>query len=334
MVAHPGEPLQVRWPLLLSVGAALLTLCLKGIAAWQTGSVGLLSDALESLVNLTAAAVAYAVIWYASRPADRTHAFGHEKIEYFASGLEGVLIILAGVGTALYAVQRWRQPLPLYQLEIGLLISIAAAVINWLAARILLAEARRIGSIVLESDGQHLMTDVWTTAAVVTGLLLVLTTELTWIDPLLALGVSTHIIWTGGHLLVRSFHGLMDRALPEAEQERIRQVLLQHLPSQAAFHMLRTRRAGQRRFVEFHLLLPGETSIRTGHQLVHTLEEALQRQFPGTQVMAHLEPIEESCSWETEELARLGEVAAAWSPRSVKPQSSDASPDWSDLKTS
>jgi len=310
-MAENREPVQVRWPLVLSIGAAVLTLVLKGIAAWWTGSVGLLSDALESLVNLTAAATAYVVVWYASRPADRTHAFGHEKIEYFSSGMEGALIVAAGVGTAAYALQRWWQPLPLHGLEVGTIIGAIAAVINWLVARVLLQEARRIGSIVLEADGRHLLSDVWTSAAVLAGLLLVLWTDWTWIDPLLALGVSLHIIGTGSELVLRSFHGLMDRALPEAEQEQIRHILCQQLQGQeAAFHMLRTRRAGQRRFVEFHLLLPGATPIRLGHQLVHILEEALRRAFPGMEVMAHLEPIEDSCSWEQDELARLGEVTA------------------------
>jgi cation diffusion facilitator family transporter len=309
VMAENREPVQVRWPLVLSVGAAVLTLALKAVAAWWTDSVGLLSDALESLVNLTAAATAYVVVWYASRPADRTHAFGHEKIEYFSSGLEGALIVAAGVATAAYALQRWWQPVPLQGLEVGTIIGAIAALINWLVARVLLLEARRIGSIVLEADGRHLMSDVWTSAAVLAGLLLVLWTDWTWIDPLLALGVSLNIIWTGGELVVRSFHGLMDRALPEVEQEQIRQILRQQLQDhEATFHMLRTRRAGQRRFVEFHLLLPGATPIRWGHQLVHTLEQALRREFPGMEVMVHLEPIEESCSWEKEELARLGET--------------------------
>ncbi|MBA2227472.1 cation diffusion facilitator family transporter [Thermogemmata fonticola] len=317
-MADNREPVQVRWPLVLSIGAAVLTLALKAGAAWWTGSVGLLTDALESLVNLTAAATAYIVVWYAARPADRTHAFGHEKIEYFSSGLEGVLIGVAGIGTAAYALQRWWQPVPLQGLETGTIIGAIAAAINWLVARVLLQEARRIGSIVLEADGRHLMSDVWTSAAVLAGLLLVLWTGWTWIDSLLALGVSLNIIWTGSELVVRSFHGLMDRALPEAEQERIREVLRQQLGDrEATFHMLRTRRAGQRRFVEFHLLLPGATPIRAGHQLVHSLEEALRREFPGTEVMVHLEPIEESCSWEKEELARLGEVTE---PNSTKGQ--------------
>ena len=308
-MADHRKPVQLRWPLVLSVGAAVLTLALKAGAAWWTGSVGLLTDTLESLVNLTAGVTAYIVVWYAARPADRTHAFGHEKIEYFSSGLEGVLIGVAGLGTAAYALQRWWQPVPLQGLETGTIVGAIAAAINWLVARVLLREARRIGSIVLEAHGQHLMSDVWTSAAVLAGLLLVLWTGWTWIDSLLALGVSLNIIWTGSELVVRSFHGLMDRALPEAEQERIREVLRRQLwDREATFHMLRTRRAGQRRFVEFHLLLPGDTPIRLGHQLVHTLEESLRCEFPGMDVMVHLEPIEESCSWEKEELARLGEA--------------------------
>ncbi len=312
-------PIQIRWPIGLSIAAALATMALKVGAAWITGSVGLLADALESLINLLAAATAYGVLWYASRPADKTHTFGHEKIEYFASGLEGGLILLAGAGTILYAVRRWLQPQPLQELEWGTAIAAAAAIINLVVARILLYHGRRTGSIVLEADGKHLMSDVWTSAGVLAGLALVLATGLEWLDPLLAVAVGANIAWTGLELIWRSFQGLMDHALPAAEQEQIRSIIRGHLPTPGDFHMLRTRRSGQRRFAEFHLLLPGDTPVRTAHEIAHRIEHHLRQQFPGIEVMAHVEPIEEACAWETEQLRQLGESppappAPSWPP--------------------
>jgi cation diffusion facilitator family transporter len=302
-------PTHPRWPVALSVGAALVTVGMKGTAYGVTGSVGLLSDALESLVNLAAAATAYAALWYASRPADRTHAFGHSKIEYFSSGLEGVLIVLAGLGTAAYAVRRLLHPEPLTNLELGTAIALAASAVNLVVARVLLYHGRKHHSIVLEADGKHLMADVWTSVGVVGGLGLVLLTGLTWLDPVLAVAVGLNILWTGGELVARSFNGLMDHALPTAERDQIRTVIAAHLPPGSAFHMLRTRRAGARRFAEFHLLVDGDLTVRAAHHLAHEVSAALSAALPGLEVTVHVEPVDEKASWEGEELERLGEPA-------------------------
>lgn len=298
----------LRWPILLSILAAVITIGMKGVAYALTGSVGLLSDTLEGLVNLVAALTALFAVWYASRPADPSHAFGHEKFEYFSSGLEGVLIIIAGLGTAGYAIRRLIVPGVLTDLEIGTVIGLAAAGVNLVVARILLRVGRQHESIVLEADGQHLMADVWTSVGVLGGLTLVIFTGLEWLDPVLAIIVGMNIIWTGSELVGRSFNGLMDHALPTAEQEQIRAVIAAHLPTAAAFHMLRTRRAGQRRFVEFHLLVDGDLTVRAGHHLAHEVEAALVTAMPGLEVMIHVEPVDELRSWEGEQLKRLGET--------------------------
>jgi cation diffusion facilitator family transporter len=301
-------PRHLRWPIALSIGAALVTIGMNGTAYAVTGSVGLFSDALESVVNLVAAVTAYAVLWYAARPADPSHAYGHEKIEYFSSGLEGSLIILAGLGTAAYAVRRLLQPEPLSHLELGTVIGLAASAVNLVAARVLLHYGRKHDSIVLEADGKHLMADVWTSVGVIAGLGLVILTGYAWLDPILAIAVAANIVWTGGELVVRSFNGLMDHALPAAEQEQIRAVVAVNLPPGAAFHMLRTRQAGARRFAEFHLLVDGDLTVRAAHHVAHAVEAALVAAMPGLEVTIHVEPVDEEESWEGEELRRLGEV--------------------------
>jgi cation diffusion facilitator family transporter len=301
-------PRHLRWPIALSIGAALVTIGMKGTAYGVTGSVGLFSDALESLVNLLAAVTAYAALWYAARPADPSHTFGHEKIEYFSSGLEGVLIILAGLGTAAYAVRRLFHPEPLSHLELGTVIGLAASAVNLGVARVLLYHGRKHRSIVLEADGKHLMADVWTSVGVIAGLMLVILTGFAWLDPILAIAVAANIVWTGSELVARSFRGLMDHALPADEREQIRAVIAAHLPPGAAFHMLRTRQAGARRFAEFHLLVDGDLTVRAAHHVAHAVEAALVAAMPGLEVTIHVEPVDEEESWEGEELQRLGET--------------------------
>jgi len=306
----------LRWPILLSILAAIVTIGMKGTAYALTGSVGLLSDALESGVNLLAAVTAYLSLVYASRPADPTHTYGHEKIEFFSSGLEGALILIAGLGTAAYAVRRLVLPEPLSDLEVGATIALAASIVNFAVARILLRQGRKHRSIVLEADGKHLMADVITTVGVVAGLGLVLLTKLEWLDSVLAIAVGLNIMWTGGELIVRSFNGLMDHAIPPAEQDRIRAVIQEHLPEGAAFHALRTRQAGARRFVEFHLLVDGNLAVRDAHHLAHRIEAALVEALPGLEVVIHIEPVDERESWEPEYLKQLGEdvppIASKW----------------------
>jgi cation diffusion facilitator family transporter len=306
-----SPPQHLHRYMLLSIGAAIVTIGMKGTAYALTDSVGLLSDALESLINLIAALTAYVAIWYASRPADSSHTYGHEKIEYFSSGLEGVLIILAGLGTAAYAVKRLIHPEPLQNLELGTVIGLAASGVNFAVARVLLLVGRKHHSIVLEADGQHLMSDVWTSVGVVAGLGLVVLTGLTWIDPVLAIVVGLNIVWTGGELVLRSFNGLMDHSLPAEEQGQIRGIITTLLPPGASFHMLKSRRAGQRRFVEFHLLLNGDITVRAAHRIAHEVQSALVEAFQGLEVMIHIEPVDEQDSWEREEMRNLGETPDA-----------------------
>jgi cation diffusion facilitator family transporter len=297
----------LRWPILLSIIAAILTIGMKSTAYALTGSVGLLSDALESGINLLAAVAAYFSLLYSARPADPTHTYGHEKIEYLSSGLEGTLIVIAGLGTAGYAIRRLLVPEPLADLEIGTLIALAASGVNLFVARILLRQGRKHRSIVLEADGKHLMSDVFTSIGVVAGLGLVLVTKLEWLDPVIAIAVGLNIVWTGSELILRSFNGLMDHSLPPVDQELIRSVIRANLPAGAEFHAVRTRQAGARRFVEFHLLVDGDVSVREAHHLAHRIEAALVDALPGLEVVIHVEPVDESESFEPDMLKQLGE---------------------------
>ena len=302
----PNSP-PLRWPIVLSVLAAVVTIGMKGVAYGLTGSVGLFSDALESVVNLVAAVTAYLSLGYAAKPADRDHTYGHEKIEFFSSGLEGILIILAGAGTAIFAGRRFFYPQVLQDLEIGTLISLGASAVNLVVARILLYHGRKHRSIVLEADGKHLMSDVWTSVGVVVGLGLVLLTGLSFLDPVLAILVGLNIIWTGWELVRRSFDGLMDHAIPPVEQDQIRAVIGANLPAGSTFHAVRTRQAGARRFLEFHLLVDGDRTVRDAHHLAHQIEAALTAALPDLEVVIHVEPVDERESWEPEYLKRLGE---------------------------
>ena len=299
----------LRGPILLSAAAAVVNIVLKTAAYLLTGSVGLFSDALESGVNLLAAGTAYVALIYSARPADPTHAFGHEKIEFFSAGLEGVLVTLAGLGTGWYAVQKLLRPTPLDALGLGVGLAAAAAVVNLLVGRYVLRVGRAHGSLLLEADGHHLMTDVWTTAAVVAGLGLVQLTGVTALDALCGLGVSVHIVVVGCLLVRRSFDGLMDHALPPAERERLRAAIAAALPAGATFHLLRTRQAGRRKFADFHLLVDGGLTVRAAHALAHELELRLNAAIPDLEISLHIEPIDDAASWESTALARLGEPA-------------------------
>src|SRR5262249_814324 len=251
------------------------------------GWVGLLSDALESLVNLVAASTAFLSLWYASLPVDRSHTYGHEKIEFFSSGLEGILILVAAGGIAWYAVSRLLTPEPLEALGLGTLISLGASLINLVVAQILLRVGRAHGSIVLEADGKHLMTDVWTSAAVLLGLGLVWISGIETLAPAIALLVSANIVWTGFELVRRSFDGLMDHALPAEEQALVRAAIETQLGPHMHFHALRTRRAGSRRFADFHLLVPGSWTVQQGHDLTGKIEDAVRLAVPGIELTVH-----------------------------------------------
>jgi cation diffusion facilitator family transporter len=294
----------------LSVGAAVCVLGLK-LAAWKlTGSVGLLSDALETLTNLGGAVMALLMLRLAAQPPDAEHAYGHDKAEYFSSGFEGMLIFLAAGLIVVEAVPRLLTPRPLAQTGTGLAIAALASLINFAVARVLAAVGTRHHSITLIADARHLMADVWTTAGVIAGVGLVAATGAWWLDPLVALAVAVNVLWEGYQLIRESALGLMDTALPEEEQEQLRAVL-EEFKTQAAqqgasigFHALRTRRSAARRFADFHVLVPGDWTVQRGHDLVERLERRLAEVLPRLTAVVHLEPAEDPASYEDEPFER------------------------------
>jgi len=286
----------------LSIAAAIATIALKAGAWWLTGSVGLLSDALESLVNLAGAVVALTMIRVAARPPDEDHAYGYSKAEYFASGFEGGLIIVAAAAIAVAAIQRMLAPVPLEQLGVGLLVSAAASAINLAVGLVLIRAGHRHDSIALEADGRHLITDVWTSAGVIGGLLAVMATGWLWLDPVLALAVAANIVWTGYRLLKRSALGLLDQALPTFQRESIAEVLRGYEGRGVQFHALRTRRAAGRSFISVHVLVPGQWTVQKGHELLEEIEGDLRAAVRGSSVITHLEPIEDPASHADREL--------------------------------
>jgi cation diffusion facilitator family transporter len=289
-----GSP---RSYMLLSVAAALATIALKTWAWWLTGSVGLLSDAMESGVNLVAALAAFWALTLAAKPADRSHPYGHFKAEYFSSGLESVLIVVAALAIIHAAIGHLLQPQPLEQLGIGLVLSLLATALNGLVAWLLLKASRRFHSISLRADAHHLLSDVWTSLGVVVGIGLVKVTGWTILDPLIAIAVAINIIRTGWKLFQETASGLLDRSLPEEEQQRLEQLLAGRQTDEIRFHALRTRVAGSRRFVSLHVLVPGRWSVRQGHDLCEQLEQEIAAMLTRTDVVTHLEPIEDPASW-------------------------------------
>ena len=290
----------------LSIAAALVTIALKSGAYIVTGSVGLLSDALESLINLAAAIVALIVLKIAARPADEDHHYGHDKAEYFSSVFEGVMIVAAAIAIGYAAVRRFIHPLPLKDVEIGLTISILASIVNFGVSRVLFRAGKQHNSITLTADAHHLMTDVWTSAGVVIG---VAATKLTgWhrLDPMIAFLVAANIVRTGYSLVQHSVLGLMDTALPAQEIEMVKQVLEGYERTDGiAYHALRTRSAASRRFVSVHILVPGSWSVQQGHDLLERIEADLHTKLDRLTVTTHLEPIEDPASWRDAELDRI-----------------------------
>ncbi len=288
----------------LSIVVAVATIAMKGLAYWLTGSVGLLSDALDSLANLAAAVVALVVLTIVAHPPDKEHAYGHDKAEYFSSGLEGGLILLAALGIAAAAVERMVHPRPIENLGIGLGVSIASSIVDLWAARILISAGRRYRSITLEADAQHLMTDVWTSAGVIVGVGAAGLTGWTLLDPLVALLVAANILWTGFRLLRRSVAGMMDTALPGEEREKVVNILEQYRKDGIRYHALRTRRASARSFVSVHILVPGSWTVQRGHELLESIERQIREQLTGVTVLSHLEPIEDETAWKDTKLDR------------------------------
>jgi cation diffusion facilitator family transporter len=282
----------------LSIGAALVTLAMKFTAYYLTDSVGLLGDAAESLVNLAAAIIATVFLLYASKPADPSHTYGHDKAEYFASGVEGGLILIAAVGIAYSATLRLISPVALENLNIGLVVAILAAGVNYIVARILLIAARQHDSITLEADAKHLLTDVWTSIGVVAGLSVVAITGLTILDVIIAYALAINIVFSGLDLLKRSFRGLMDYSLPPEEKHAIEKIFKKHSQKVINYHNLRTRKSGPSRFIDVHILVAGETTVQEAHDLCEVIEKQIEAALAKTQVTIHVEPVEDYSSWD------------------------------------
>jgi cation diffusion facilitator family transporter len=285
-----------------SVVAALATMGLK-LVAWQlTGSVGLLSDALESSVNLTAALVAFWALRLAAMPPDDNHAYGHGKAEYFAGGFEGAMIAVASLSILWAAVPRLWDPRPIEQAGAGLAVSAVAAALNFAMSRALLHGARVHRSLALEADAHHLMTDVWTSVAIIGGVALVALSGWTILDPLLAVIVALNILRTGGRLLRRSAEGLMDASLPQEDRDTLERVLQPFRAEGIGFHAIRTRQSGARRFISLHVLVPGPWTVSEGHDLAHRVERSIREELSPVHVATHVEPLEDPAAYEDDAL--------------------------------
>ncbi len=295
----------------LSIGAAAATIGLKSLAFFLTGSVGLLSDALESLVNLAGALMALAMLTVAARPADEEHAFGHSKAEYFSSGVEGSLILVAAVSIGYTAVQRLLDPKPLEQVGLGLAVSVAASAINLTVAYVILRASKRHNSVTLEANAHHLMTDVWTSVGVVAGVGAVALTGWVMLDSLVALAVAANIVWSGVTIVRKSVAGLMDSALPPEAQAAVKASLEPYQKQGVAFHALRTRQSGSRQFVSLHVLVPGTWSVQQGHMLLERIEADIRRTLPDTTVFTHLEPASDPTSFDDTALDRPAAAEAS-----------------------
>lgn len=288
----------------LSIAAALATIAIKTLAWKLTGSVGLLSDALESGVNLAGGIFALLMLKLAALPPDEHHDYGHSKAEYFASGAEGALIVGAALAISWAAVGRLLHPADLEQVGAGLAVSALAGVINLAVARVLLKAGKEYRSITLEADGKHLMTDVWTSVGVIVGVGAVALSGLRVLDPLLALAVAANILWTGYKLLHTAALGLMDTVIPPEERQRVLEVLARHEERGIQFHALLTRQAAGRRFISVHVLVPGEWSVARGHELVEEIEAEIRHVLTGSTVFTHLEPLEDPVSFADQRLDR------------------------------
>ena len=289
----------------LSIVAALATIGRKTHAWWLTGSVGLLSDALESLVNLAAALLALSMLRLAASPPDADHPYGLSKAEYFAAGIEGALIVLAAAGIIAAAVPRLIEPRPLEAPGAGIALNIAATAINLAVGMLLIRIGRERHSIALEADGHHLLTDVWTSVGVVTGVALVLATGWLRLDPLVALAVAGQIIWTGSQLMRRSWKGLLDAAISGEEMREVTKLFSEYSKRHGvSFHALRTRQAGARRFISFHFLVPDAWTVAQAHRLSEELEARIRSMVPNAAVFTHIEPISDPASYDDEGLDR------------------------------
>ena len=290
---HPVLLTRYAW---LSIIAAIVTISLKATAYALTGSVGLLSDAIESLVNLAAAIVVLIALKILTHPATDEFTFGFSKVEYFSSGFEGGMILLAAASIIISALPRLFRPVPLEQLGLGLVLSMIASLINLGVALVLTRAGKRHNSITLEADARHLMTDVWTTGGVLLGIALVWLTGYERLDPLIALAVAINILFTGYQMLVRSGRGLLDVALPPEETAEVKSILDTYQSKGVRYHSLRSRQAAARRFMAVHLLVPGDWTVRQSHQIAEQIETKIVEAIPHSNVVTHVEPIEDPVS--------------------------------------
>jgi len=290
----------------LSLATSIVTIFLKFAAYYLTGSVGLLSDAVEAVVNIVAALVALGVLTYSAAKPDREHNFGHEKAQYLSSGIEGALIFVAAGAIIWTAIPRLMNPQELQDIGLGLTLSVLAALANAACALVMLRAARAHRSITLEADARHLLTDVWTTAGVFAGVVLVHFTGWIRLDPLIAIAVAIQIVWTGWSLMSRSFDGLMDRAIPDDDRAAIISVLETLRHQGGDYHALRTRMAGAKSFVDVHVLVPGSMSVQAGHDILERLENEIRAKLPHVEVLTHLEPLEDPRSWDDPEKPLTG----------------------------
>jgi cation diffusion facilitator family transporter len=298
----PARPLKhYAW---LSIAAAISTILLKGIAWKLTGSVGLLSDAIESFVNLAGALMALAMLTLAALPADDNHAHGHSKAEYFSSAFEGFLILLAALSIGYTSIERLINPRALEAVGVGLLVSVVASMINLATAKILMKVGREQNSISLEADAHHLMTDVWTSAGVIAGVGLVWVSDWLWLDPVIAMLVALNILWTAWRLMQRSASGLMDASLPAEQLKRIETLLAAYREQGLDFHAVRTRQSGNRAFVTLHVLVPGHWTVQLGHDWADRIELDIGKAIPRAHITTHLEPMEDPVSMDDQGLDR------------------------------
>ena len=274
----------------LSVGAAIVTILLKSAAFGLTGSVGLLSDAMEGFINLAAATVALVTLRIVERPPDETHQYGHDKAEYFSSGIEGTLILIASAGILFTSVRRFMDPQPIEQAGIGLTVAIIASLINLVVGQVVLRAGKRYDSITLEADGQHLMTDVWTSVAVVVGVAAAVVTGIDRLDPLVAMLIGLKIAWEGVKIFRRSVSGLMDTPIAASERRQVETILNEVAGEGVRWHALRTRQSGGRRFISVHVLVPGDWSVQRGHDLAEKLETEVAQGINRATLFTHIEP--------------------------------------------
>ncbi|MBZ4657170.1 MAG: hypothetical protein PWQ65_1256 [Bacteroidota bacterium] len=281
----------------LSIAAAVVTILLKFTAYRVTGSIGFFSDALESIVNLLAAVFGLIMLHVSEKPADEGHEFGHSKAEYFSSAIEGSLILLAAFSIIWSAVPRLIHPIALENINIGLLFSVGASLVNLAVGQMLIHNGKKSKSLLVEADGKHLMTDVWTSAGVIAGILLVKFTGILILDPIIAILVALNIVYTGYRLISRSTNGLMDASISETEIDQVKKYLDSLKEKDITYHSLMTRQAGQRKFISFHLLVPGAWTVQQGHENADIIEETIEDMFdePVT-VTSHIEPVEDPAS--------------------------------------